>query len=254
METISAASVSRQPFRDERGFGTIVFDPTRLRQAAPVLFDPAGHGDTAIPVRGQGGRGAAWFVRSDVWASPGEAVLRHYRRGGWAARFSEDAYFWRGEAAVRSLREFALLQRMRLAGLPVPAPIAAFYRRQGYFLYRAAIVVARIPNVRTFAEAVRADPHYALWATAGRAIARCHRGLARHADLNAQNILIDSDGAVFFIDWDKGCFEAATGAWCGRVLDRLDRSLRKLCGDVDSSVLGDGMRALRAAHDRELAA
>ena len=90
------------------------------------------------------------------------------------------------------------------------------------------------------------------WEAAGRAIAACHRRGAHHADLNANNLLVDAGGAVHLIDWDKGRIESGAGAWCERVLARLERSLRKECADVVASVLDAGMARLRSAHARGL--
>lgn len=249
MEAIETASDRRQPFREKRGQGVIVFDPMRLGQVTPALFDPASYGANAQPVQGQGGRGAAWFVRGGF----GEGVLRHYRRGGWMARFSEDAYFWLGERRARSFSEFALLQRMYRAGLPVPAPIAATYLRRGWY-YRAAIVVERIAGARSFAELVDADGAGAPWTAVGAAIAACHRFRAHHADLNAHNILVGHGRPAYLIDWDKGRIEPAIGAWCERALDRLERSLRKSCKASAANDITDGMKILRAAHRTELQA
>lgn len=242
------ASGSRQSFRDADGQGAIVFDPVRLRQAAPSLFDPRAYGADAQAVRGAGGRGAAWFVRGSF----GDAVLRQYRRGGWMARLSTDAYLWRGEARVRSVAEFELLLALRAAGLPVPAPIAACYRRQGW-RYRAAILVERIPGAGSFADAVRTAGADAPWSPVGLAIGRCHRHRAHHPDLNANNILVTTDQAAHLIDWDKGRIEASAGAWQQRVLDRLARSLRKECPGLAAGELDRGMQRLRGAHDQALA-
>jgi 3-deoxy-D-manno-octulosonic acid kinase len=249
MDVMHTASGSRQSFRDERGQGTIVFDPARLQQATPALFDPLAYGSRAQPVRGQGGRGAAWFVRGEF----GDGVLRHYRRGGWMARVSEDSYLWQGEARVRSLREYQLLQSLRGLGLAVPAPIAAWYQRQGG-RYRAAIIVERIAGASSFAAQVNAVGTAADWSAVGHEIGRCHRHGAHHADLNAHNLLLDGAGAVFLIDWDKGRLERASGHWCRRVLDRLQRSLRKECPTQSGELIEQGMAGLRAAHDRELSA
>lgn len=246
MEAMHANGEHTQAFRDAGGEGSIVFDPARLRQASPGLFDPASYGSDARPVHGRGGRGAAWFVDGEF----GSGVLRHYRRGGWAARASKDGYLWQGRSRVRSLREFALMRDLRAAGLPVPAPIAAWFSRRGW-QYRAAIIVERIPGATSLAEAVNAGD--APWGAVGTAIARCHRHRAHHADLNANNILLDRERQPWLIDWDRGCIEASGGGWMERVLDRLHRSLLKECATVPAARLQEGMAQLRAAHARELA-
>lgn len=241
------ASGSHFPFRDAKGQGAIVFDPARLRQAEPELFDPAAPAMAAQPVHARGGRGAAWFVAVHGLS----AVLRHNRRGGWMARFSEDAYFWQGESRVRSFLEFELLRHLHGQGLPVPAPLAACYWKRGP-CYRAAILVERIPGARSFAAEVAAAPQAAAWKEAGIAIARCHAHGAHHADLNANNLLLDKQGRVWLIDWDKGRLESGRGAWCAKVLARLQRSLRKECPTVPDAEIEEGMQRLRVAHDREL--
>lgn len=241
------ASGSRQSFRDAGGQGTIVFDPARLGQATPATFDPSTYGARAQPVQGRGGRGSAWFVQGEF----GDGVLRLYRRGGWVARASKDAYWWRGEQRVRSLREFALMQQLQQMGLPAPAPVAAFYRRAGLH-YRAAIIVMRIEPAVSFASLVAASPTSAPWAGVGDAIGRCHCKLARHADLNANNVLLDRDGKAWLIDWDKGTLETRPGPWRDRVMGRLARSLRKECPALSPAELESGMARLRAAHDKAL--
>ncbi len=237
----------QQAFRDADGEGLIVFDASRVPQANRALFDPGTYGADARPVRDRGGRGAAWFVDGEF----GNGVLRHYRRGGWAARASTDAYLWQGEARVRSLREYALLRHLHGEGLPVPAPIAAFYLRRGW-CYRAAILVERVAGARSLVEAVNQDE--APWAAVGEAIARCHRRHAHHADLNANNLLLDREQRPWLIDWDRGRIERNAGPWTQAVLERLGRSLLKECETVPASRLEEGMASLRAAHDRELAA
>ena len=249
MDSLHSAADNRLSFRDAGGQGAIVFDPAHLRQATPALFEPTGFGDTVKPVTGDGGRGAAWFVHGEF----GEAVLRQYRRGGLAARLSSDAYLWRGETQVRSFREFHLLRRFRELGLPVPTPYAACYRQRGG-CYKAAILVARITGARSFAAQVASAPSQAPWTVVGSTIAQFHRQGAHHSDLNAHNVLLDGDDAVWLIDWDKGRQENSAGPWCARVLARLQRSLHKQCPDVAASELDQGMRLLHAAHDRALAA
>jgi len=246
METQAADIERLQPFRDAHGQGEIVFDPTRLRQADGSLFDPSHYGADAQAIGGKGGRGSAWFVRGEF----GEGVLRHYRRGGWMAKISEDEYLWRGRGQVRSLREFSLLREMRHAGLPVPIPLAAAYSRYGA-RYRADLLMQRLLGVEPFLDLVRLRLADAPWREVGATMARFHARGLHHADLNAHNLLIGGEG-VFVIDWDKGSVESAPGPWCDRVLDRLQRSLRKWLPDVSDEIIGAGMRELRAAHAQGL--
>lgn len=235
MGVTAAAVEARQPVRDARGAGAIVFDPARLRQAEPGMLDPAYWGGAASPVQA-GGRGAAWFVRGGF----GEAVLRHYRRGGLAARLGRSRYLWLGESRVRCLAEFRLLAGLRAEQLPVPAPLMAGYWRRGLH-YDAAILVERIPGARALASWLGADPDAAPWEAIGRMLARFHRAGLDHADLNAHNILVDADGAPWLIDFDRSRRRDPQASWRQSNLDRLARSLAKLSGGAD---------AWRAGHAR----
>ncbi len=247
MDSSNTAPNSRVPIHPQGEQGAIVFDTRLWQQADSIFFDPAHYGEAAKPVNGKGGRGAAWFVQGQF----GDAVLRHYRRGGWAAKISDARYFWRDEASVRSIHEFIFMQSLRKKDLPVPKPIAAMYSRSGLF-YRAAILIERIPDSRSFLDCVHAQTESAPWAALGKCIAHFHKAGAQHADLNAQNILIDAGGKIWLIDWDKALFTAKTGPWCVDVLQRLQRSLLKYRGEVGEETIQAGMQILRAAHDAEL--
>src|SRR5690606_20834537 len=141
-----------------------------------------------------GGRQAAWFVQGDF----GQAVSRKYRRGGMAARVTQDRYVWTGPQNTRSFAEFDLLYRMHRRGVPVPAPIAAVYDRQGLF-YRAAILMERIPGAVPLALKFEEGHHEAV----AEAIFTMHQQDVWHADLNAYNILLDEQNKVWLIDFDK---------------------------------------------------
>ncbi|MGN6658389.1 MAG: 3-deoxy-D-manno-octulosonic acid kinase [Achromobacter mucicolens] len=202
--------------------GAMLSDARRVADAGPEVFNPAHYGERARPVDA-GGRQAAWFVEGQGW----QGVLRRYRRGGMIARISRDAYLWNGESRTRSFREYRLLAALRAQGLPVPAPLAAAYWRQGP-IYRAAIVVERIPGVRPLAQAL-SEP---LWQPVADAIVRMHRAGVWHADLNAFNILIGNDGRVWLIDFDRGTQGALSERQRQANLDRLRRSLRKVAGEA----------------------
>jgi 3-deoxy-D-manno-octulosonic acid kinase len=202
--------------------GAILFDRRRIEQAGADLLDPLRWG--AIGNAGRGGRGQVWFVRGEF----GEAVLRHYRRGGMVGRLVQDSYLWTGAAGTRSFREFRLLAELRRRGLPVPAPLAAGYRRQG-LLYRADLLTARIPAACTLAERLRQvvnDP--AALESLGHTLGRFHAEGVCHADLNAHNLMIDAERRWWLLDFDRGRLRAPARGWQQRRLQRMQRSPVKL--------------------------
>lgn len=229
------------PFRDARGYGAILFDRTQLRQPDPAWFSPAHWGEAAQPV-GEGGRGGAWFIG----LGEGDAFLRHYLRGGWAANFSRDGHLWRGINRVRSFAEFRLLRTLRGRQLPVPLPYAAWYRREG-MRYRAAILMQRLHGVRALAELAAVGE--APWEAAGRLVAKFHRAGLDHADLNAHNILFDDEGRGWMIDFDRSQLRIPATGWRLANLARLERSLRKRRGTRSLAEVGAGFAALRSAYD-----
>ncbi|MEP6634474.1 MAG: 3-deoxy-D-manno-octulosonic acid kinase [Luteimonas sp.] len=239
------ATESLTPFRDDRGngYGAIVFDAARVRQAEPDWFTPSHWGDQARPVD-SGGRGGAWFVEGPF----GAAVLRHYLRGGWAARISRDRHLWRGANTVRSFAEFRLLRELLKRGLPVPRPIAASYWRQG-FTYRAAILLERLVGVRSLADRAAVAERDAPWEETGRMIARFHRAGLDHADLNAHNVLFDQAGCGWLIDFDRSTLRIPATPWRERNLARLKRSLLKLRRVRTAEMIESDFSRLRGAYD-----
>ena len=229
------------PFRDARGYGAILFDRTQLRQPDPAWFDPAHWGEKAEAV-GDGGRGGAWFIQT----GEGDAVLRHYLRGGWMASLSRDGHLWRGINQVRSFAEFRLLRVLREKKLPVPLPFAAWYRREG-LNYRAAILLQRLQDVRSLA-ALATDGE-APWEQAGQLVARFHRAGLDHADLNAHNILFDAQGRGWMIDFDRSRMRIPATGWREANLARLQRSLHKRAGARPRATVEADFAELRAAYD-----
>jgi 3-deoxy-D-manno-octulosonic acid kinase len=221
-------------------------DPARVddARAAQELFDPgfwASHG-RITPVGG--GRGAAWFIDhgSEQW------VLRHYRRGGFIARLSGDRYLWAGEARVRAFAEYRLLAELAARGLPVPVPVGARYERRGLW-YRCDLITRRIAGAASMSGALATAPlGESTWRRVGSTIAQLHAAGVDHADLNAHNILVDGQGAVSIIDFDRGRVRRG-GAWAGRNLSRLHRSLSKISTDLPPGRFSsDGWRSLVAGY------
>jgi 3-deoxy-D-manno-octulosonic acid kinase len=229
--------------------GAYLLHPARagelLEVAGESLFDPEYWRARAELVPADRGRGAAWFV------GPGRQtwVLRHYRRGGAAARVSGDRYVWTGEARVRSFAEYRLLALLHQRGLPVPAPVGARYLRRG-LAYRCDLITQRIEAAQPMSALLLAgalsDAH---WRAIGAAVAALHGAGADHPDLNAHNILIAHDGAIRVIDFDRGRLRKP-GAWTLRNLDRLRRSVVKIAGEsAIRRVLPEQWARLKAGYE-----
>ncbi|WP_341667154.1 3-deoxy-D-manno-octulosonic acid kinase [Alcaligenes sp. SDU_A2] len=185
-------------------------------------FEPQAYGDQAVKV-GQGGRQAAWFVQGPF----GQAVLRHYRRGGLVARFNESAYLWQGRERTRSWREFQVMSYLHHKGLAVPSVLAAAWWRSGPS-YRAALMTRRLADVRPLCQVLGAACPEAV----AREIVRMHQFQVWHADLNAYNILLDASGKVWLIDFDRARQGTLSRSLALGNLQRLRRSLRKVCGQA----------------------
>jgi 3-deoxy-D-manno-octulosonic acid kinase len=214
--------------RQQTDDGAILFDTAVLAPANADGFDAAWF-DVAHWRRQQratdvrGGRGSVSFVDAPFGAS----VLRHYRRGGLIARALNDVYFWSGENRTRAFAEFRLLAALRDANLPVPAPVAARYERNG-LIYRADLLTRRIDNAVTFAESLqtgKADGDIAQ--RIGDTLARFHAAGACHADLNAHNILITAD-EIWLVDFDRGILRTPEATWRRANVARLHRSCMKV--------------------------
>ena len=204
----------------------IVADADRIPAPDASLFD-ADHWRARGAVVGEAtGRGQALMLDTPF----GAAVLRPYLRGGQAARISRDRYLWLGLERTRAVHEFRVLAGLRDLELPVPAPLAAGVRRTGP-VYRCALLMERIPDARPLGERLGDDD--VAWPAIGRCICRFHQAGLDHADLNANNILLDADDKAWLIDFDRARFDPMLAVNGRANLRRLHRSLAKLWPDGD---------------------
>ena len=221
---------------------TILCQPEFAAQISSAWFKPDFYAEYVRPVS-QGGRNAAWFIDTSALAKDADAggvaaakemnavatstsnkkcedqtlpilhaVLRQYRRGGMVAKLSRSHYVWGGAEQTRSWMELRLLQQMYNAGLPVPRPLAAYYK-QSLGFYKAAIITQTIPNSQPLVSVLQQSQsdEKLLNKLAGRvakAIASMHDFGVWHADLNAFNIMVDDQMKVWLLDFDKSRYRS----------------------------------------------
>jgi 3-deoxy-D-manno-octulosonic acid kinase len=185
---------------------------------SPDLFQ-AQHWPCATP--SEEGRGASWFIDTPA----GKAVLKHYRRGGLVARINREHYLFTRWSNVRALAEWHLLHELRQHGLPVPEPLAALGQRHGV-VYRCAIITAWIDHQHSLTQLLRQQNENLteLWPRVGQLIAKLAEHRVDHVDFNPDNVLIDQDGRLFVIDFDRAGRRRHDGS---RQIARLVRGISK---------------------------
>ncbi len=170
-----------------------------------------------------GGRGGSCRIEIDGR----RAVLRRYLRGGFIGKLSSDRYFWFGKSRTRPWLEWKILEHAREAGLPVPEPLAACVCRHG-LSYKAALITAYLDDTETLTDRIaRERLKLDSWKRLGALIRRLHAAGIRHADLNSENVLIDSRNRFYLIDFDKARIMGRLDDWQWRPLYRLQRSIVK---------------------------
>ncbi len=199
-----------QPSARAEDFRREQFDPDYWRQQP---------GFAAI----DGGRGGSCQIEIDGR----KAILRRYLRGGFIGNIFNDRYLWLGKTLARPWLEWGILERAREADLPVPEPLAACICRYG-LSYRAALITAYVDDTETLTDRLaRARLKLGSWQRLGGLIRRLHAAGIRHADLNSDNVLIDSRNRFYLIDFDKARLMKQLDDWQWRPLYRLQRSIVK---------------------------
>jgi 3-deoxy-D-manno-octulosonic acid kinase len=70
------------------------------------------------------------------------------------------------------------------------------------------------------------------WRNVGRTVRAFHNAGVYHADLNAHNVMLNDNGDVYLIDFDKGEIRPAASGWQQANIDRFQRSLQKLSSQI----------------------
>ncbi|MDG2018635.1 MAG: 3-deoxy-D-manno-octulosonic acid kinase [Porticoccaceae bacterium] len=169
------------------------------------------------------GRSTTWFFDY----SNGIGVLRHYWRGGLVGRLLSDQYIYTGLKETRTYKEYALLVELETRGLNVPKPLAAKVANRG-LIYRGDLITQAIPNAESLLDLLKtralSDDEII---TIGKTIADFHQQGVFHADLNINNIMLDTNGKVYIIDFDRGRLVKPLHPCLKDNIQRLNRSFIK---------------------------
>jgi 3-deoxy-D-manno-octulosonic acid kinase len=200
----------------------IVFDDSLISENIECCFDAQFWQMENKVIGSATGRGTTWFIQLDNT----QAALRHYRRGGLFGKIISDHYLFTGWGKTRSIAEFNLLQTLNNLGVNVPRPIAARVVKKN-LCYQADLLSEKIPNAQDLVAILqqRALTESEYKAVAGQ-IKKMHQAQVNHTDLNIHNILLDKQGKVWLIDFDK-CYLQDDENWKEGNLQRLLRSFNK---------------------------
>jgi 3-deoxy-D-manno-octulosonic acid kinase len=200
----------------------IVFDDSLISENIECCFDAQFWQAENKVIGSATGRGTTWFIQ----LSQTQGALRHYRRGGLFGKLVSDHYLFTGWKKTRSIAEFNLLQTLREFAVNVPKPIAARVVKTT-FCYQADLLSEKIPEAQDLVTILQ---HRCLTEAEYHAIAKqikkMHQAQVNHTDLNIHNILLDNQGKVWIIDFDK-CYQQAGEHWKQNNLKRLLRSFNK---------------------------
>jgi 3-deoxy-D-manno-octulosonic acid kinase len=195
-----------------------------------TLFDFAASRPGA---RALAGRGIAYDITAPGTYTNERWVVRHYRRGGFVARFLQDRYLDAG--VKRPLRELIASAKARARGVATPEVLAAAVYPAGGW-YRADIVTRFLPDSRDLAHRLFDDDDVArrraAMRLAGALVRAAHEAGVVHNDLNLKNILIAGPAdaqRAWLLDLDRAVVmrDAAARFERNLMLRRFARSLRK---------------------------
>lgn len=155
------------------------------------------------------------------------SVTLEQRDGGAVVvkRFEHSGLIARGFDARRARGEFRMLERLFQAGVPVPRPIAVVREGRAH-----AVSMQWIEGASTLDQMLeREDPRTrgaALAAELGRLLGLVHNARVDHPDLHTGNVLVDTGGRAFAVDFDKARLRRKLPA------DLLVRDLVTVCAGL----------------------
>lgn len=206
---------------------TILYDSLQVPQISADWFNLNYWENNQAILGGAPGRGTSLFIATPA----GEAVWRHYHRGGLPGHFIKDSYFWQGLENTRAWQEFKLTAQLLEMGLPVPIPLAASVKHKGLF-YSADLITLRIPNAQPLIDLLLTSDKEKLnnlLHKVGQTVKDFHAVGLNHVDLNPRNILVNPViNQVWLIDFDRCKLTKPNTKLATSNIERLIRAFTKL--------------------------
>ena len=169
--------------------------------------------------------GRAQVVRTTL-DGLGPVVIKYYKRGGMIRRFNESVYVRRG--TPRSHHEFEILQKVRTLGVSSPEPLV--WATKGGLFYKAFLVTRNIGDHRSLVD-ICMDTSEACRSALEKTAEHMElliKNHIHHVDLHPGNVLVDNQGSVFIIDFDKAKKSPLPQAkLCRAYLKRWARAIEK---------------------------
>jgi 3-deoxy-D-manno-octulosonic acid kinase len=159
-------------------------------------------------------------------AGMGAVIVKHYRRGGILRHVVRRHYLHIG--AIRSQREYRMLQRVRGLGIRAPEPLLYAYR--GRLVYRNWLVCRPVVDSLSLARLSQQDPDRLLRVMPDfvEQLKRLVEAGVLHVDMHPGNVLVDPEDRIFLIDFDKSrFFRGPKNSLRRRYRRRWERAVRK---------------------------
>ena len=132
----------------------------------------------------------------------GSVVIKPYMRGGFLRYLVKRRYLKLG--TPRCQQEFELLQTVRNQGVNAPEPVAFAYSGRIYYLGWLITRAIEQPISLVQLANTNATGVQQMMPLVIEQISKLIQHHIQHIDLHPGNIIVDRDGRVFIIDFDKG--------------------------------------------------
>ncbi|HMO02789.1 MAG TPA: lipopolysaccharide kinase InaA family protein [Oligoflexia bacterium] len=164
-----------------------------------------------------GGRGAISFTSIPTI---GPIVIKEYYRGGFLGGILNNLHL-RFTPNGRGKAEYNTLKFAREQGINVPEPLG--YAEVGVYLYRTWSFMREVEGAVNLVELCKKDPSLItkIMPKLIEQIKKLFNCGIFHPDLHPGNVLVQPDGTVFLVDFDKALY------WQGNLADLKRRFLNR---------------------------